>query len=126
MTRTETDAHLASLDHPLTSALSELCRVVRSSDPRVGEEINWNSPSFFISDHFATTNLRPRGPLLLVLHAGVKKTDLALRDQVADPDGLLEWKSADRAIVSFAGTAEVHDREDAVTAILNDWIAATQ
>ncbi|HEY8589517.1 MAG TPA: DUF1801 domain-containing protein [Naasia sp.] len=127
MSRAEVDAHLAGLDSPLAPALVELCAVVRGADPRIREEIKWNSPSFAIAEHFATTNLRPGAPLLLVLHAGArKKRGLGLKAAVADPDGLLEWKSPDRALLTFTGAGQVRERTAAVRAILSDWIAATQ
>lgn len=126
MTRADTEAHLAALEHPLAPALAELCGILRTVDPRVGEEIKWNSPSFFLTDHFATTNLRPKGPLLLVLHAGVKKREIALKDRVADPASLLVWKSADRAVIEFADLASVQRREDALRSIIREWIAAVE
>lgn len=126
MTRAAVEAHLAALEHPLAPALAALCETVRSSDPRISEEIKWNSPSFAIRDHFATTNLRPGWPLLLVLHAGVKKQDLELADRIGDPVGLLAWKSSDRAVIEFADLDSVLSNEAAVRLILTDWIAATQ
>lgn len=126
MSRSDIELYLAELSSPLEPALRELCAIVRDTDPRIGEEIKWNAPSFFLTGHFATTNLRPRGPLLLVLHSGVQKRDVDLRAAVHDPGGLLDWKSGDRAILSFPDLAAVTTAAPQVHSILGDWIAATQ
>jgi len=126
MSRSDVERYLSELSSPLAPALRELCAIVRDTDPRVGEELKWNAPSFFLTGHFATTNLRPRGPLLLVLHAGARKRDVDLRAAVQDPDELLDWKSGDRAILSFSDLESVRTAAPQVRSILEDWIAATQ
>lgn len=124
--RREVDAHLATLDHPMASALVELCRVVREVDPRIEESIKWNSPSFAIVDHFATTGLDRRGTLRLVLHTGAKKRTDAAGVAVDDPTGLLLWKEPDRAVVTFSAEHEVDAARESLQAILRDWIDQTQ
>lgn len=126
MTRADVDRYLAELDHPLAGALSELCAIVRDSDPRVQEEIKWNAPSFFIAEHFATTGLSPRGQLRLVLHTGAKKLPHPVAITVTGAGGLLEWKGSDRAVVTVQDAAQLeHDRET-LTSVLRQWIAQTQ
>lgn len=88
--------------------------VVREADPRVQEEIKWIFPSFFVTDHFATTSLPPRGPLRLVLHTGAKKQAVAAAVSIDDEGGLLEWKGSDRAVLTFRGIEQVRERRRAV------------
>lgn len=126
MSSAEVDAFLDELASPLTPALRTLRELILDVDPRVREEIKWNSPSFAITDHFATTNLRPNGPLLLVLHAGAKKSGRELRDAVSDPGGLLDWKSGERALLSFDDVSAVEGAHSALQLLVRDWIAATQ
>ena len=126
MSRAEIDTHIAALEHPQTPALIELCAIIRAVDPRIDESIKWNSPSFAISEHFATTSLRPRGPLLLVLHTGAKILETPLSVDIDDPTGLLAWKSPDRAIASFADADAVVASKAPLQKILTQWIAATQ
>ena len=45
---------------------------------------------------------------------------------IDDPQKLLEWKDADRAVVVFADEGDVRRNEQALTVILTEWIAQTQ
>ena len=126
MTREETDAHLAALEHPLKGALIDLCKLIRKQDPRIQESIKWNSPSFSITDHFATTGLTQQGALRLVLHTGAKKQATPVSVTIDDDGGLLHWKAPDRAIVTFTTQSEVADAEAWLPPILHQWIAQTQ
>ena len=57
----------------------------------------------------------------LVLHAGAKASP-DLRAVIEDPDGLLEWLGKERAIVSFAGAADVEQNRRALQAVLKQWL----
>lgn len=126
MTRTDTDAYLAASKQPLTDALADLCDVIRTVDPRIEESIKWNAPSFSIADHFATTGFSPSGALRLVLHTGAVKRATPLVLDITDAGLPLDWKGTDRAVLTFASAAEVHDRSDALRSVLRQWIAQTQ
>lgn len=116
------EALLERLDHPLKPAVLALRQIVRAADPRIGEEVKWNAPSFFTAEHFATFNLRAKDRVQLVLHRGAKPREAAERLAVADPAGLLSWKSNDRAVAEFRDLADVEARRDALTAIVRSWI----
>ena len=49
---------IEALDHPGKPVIHALRLLILESAPEVGEEVKWNSPSFFTVDHFATMNLR--------------------------------------------------------------------
>ena len=89
-------------------------------------EIKWNAPSFTIDDHFATTGIVKTGGVRLVLHTGARRTGPARPLAIDDPQKLLEWKDADRAVVVFADEGDVRRNEQALTVILTEWIAQTQ
>jgi hypothetical protein len=40
----------------------------------------------------------------------------------ADPDGLLTWKGADHATVTFREPAEVKARSKALTSVIRQWL----
>lgn len=100
--------------------------IVLDADTRVEEGVKWNSPSFHIGgEHFATLRLGGKAGVQLVLHLGAKpRPDATVRESVPDPDGLLEWKSADRAVVTFADGAAVERARASLPAILRGWIAS--
>lgn len=119
----EVDALLATLDHPQLDAIEALRRIILQADPRIGEAVKWNAPSFHTTEHFATFHLRAKTGLQLVLHLGAKaRPDATVRATVADPHRLLQWKSADRATIALRDLAEVEAKCDALTHIVRQWI----
>lgn len=89
----------------------------------VGESIKWNAPSFSTTEHFATFHLRAKDSVQVVLHLGAKaRPDAALREAIADPKALLEWRGNDRAIVTFSGAADVEAKRKPFAAIIRQWV----
>lgn len=116
-------ALLDALAHPQRAEIDELRRIIRAVDPRVTESIKWNAPSFATTEHFATFHLRAKHGIQVVLHLGAKaRPGTAVRDAIADPAGLLEWRAADRATVSFRDEADVAGKAPAFAALLRQWI----
>jgi hypothetical protein len=114
---------LAALDHPQKAAILAVRDLIKSAHPDIREGVKWNAPSYALRDDFATFQLRHKG-VQLVLHLGVKaRPDATLQRDVADPDGLLEWRGADRATVTFADLADVQRKQQAFLAVLQQWIA---
>lgn len=122
-------AFLDQLSHPLKPAIALLRTTILGLDPRVREEIKWNAPSFRISDHFATINLgrktkaRPHEHVMLVLHRGARAKAPKARPAIADPTGLLQWLGTDRAVMTFHATSEVEHQQQAIAAVITEWIA---
>src|SRR5687768_7259956 len=79
---------LESLDHPLRQEIEAVRRMIREAVPTAGEEIKWNAPSFYTSEHFATLHLRNRNCVQVVLHLGARPRAVGeLKAAVADPHG---------------------------------------
>jgi uncharacterized protein YdhG (YjbR/CyaY superfamily) len=122
-------AYLRQLPAERRAALDELRKLVLSVDPRIGEELKWNSPSFFVADHFATFNLR-RGPhadpndkgVRLILHAGARAKGIALQGAVSPSPAWLQWLAADRAMVDFADVAQIRARTAELCKLLRSWL----
>lgn len=108
--------------------LIALCETIEAADPRLRGEIKWNAPSYAITDHCATTGLVPKGGVRLVRHAGAVKreTPIDLRSAIEDPEGLLEWKDRDRAVVTFHSVEQVRAASPALARILATWVELTQ
>lgn len=118
------EAFLADLEHPQKPAILALRRLLLDAAPGITEHVKWNAPSFRTTEDFATFHLRARDGVQLVLHLGAKpRPDSPVRGAIHDPAGLLTWKSADRAIVSFADHADVTARADALQALVTQWVA---
>lgn len=118
------DAFLAALDHPHRDALLALRSAILGADRSIAEGIKWNVPSFRTTDWFATSHLRARTGIGVILHFGAKKTAASEHGVVIDdPDGLLQWLAPDRAMVAFRDLADVTARRDAFVALVRRWIA---
>ena len=83
---------MLQLEHPHKPAIELLRKLMLGVDPSVREGIKWNAPSFRTSEYFATTYLRSKTGIGLILHLGAKVREPA-DGGVAfnDPDKLLEW-----------------------------------
>lgn len=125
MSRQETEAYLAAVDAPHKDAFTALCTLIRSADSRIDEGIKWSAPSFFITDHFATTGLTRDGVIRLVLHAGAKKRPDPLAIAI-DDDDLLTWVAPDRAVILFADLQQVNAVAAKLTLVIRQWIEQTQ
>ena len=85
--------------------------------------MKWNAPSFRTTEYFATTNLRAKRGVGLILHLGAKVRALPPGGvTIEDPEGLLEWLAKDRAALEFADAADVKRKRVALAAIIRQWI----
>lgn len=110
--------------HPLQPVLAAMRTAILAADPRIAEGVKWNSPSFHIADaHFATFHLRAADRVQLILHLGAKpRPGVKLRADIADPTGMLEWRGADRAIVTVRSVAEAEAIAPALTEVVRQWV----
>ena len=114
---------LDRLEHPRLPEIRALRAIVLGVDPRIGEEVKWNAPSFRTSQHFATFHLRAGDAVQVVLHLGTKpRPNAAVREAIADPAALLECRAADRATVRFRDLADVEAKRDAFVDLVRQWI----
>lgn len=117
------DAFLGALDHPHKPEIEALRRIILGADARIAEGIKWNAPSFRTSDWFATTHLRAKQGVQIILHFGAKKRpDFTPRAAIADPESLLEWLGEDRASAQFRDMADVEAKQSAFAALIRQWI----
>lgn len=117
------DAFMAALDHPFKAEIGLLREILLGADPTVAEGIKWNAPSFRTAEYFATTHLRGKGTIGLILHRGAKTREVPAEGlAIADPAGLLKWPGKDRAMIEFRNRAEIDSARDALAAIIRQWI----
>jgi hypothetical protein len=112
---------LADLEHPLKPEIEALRQVILSAAEGIGEEVKWNSPSFYKGEHFATMRLNGKEPLQLILHLGAKKSQIP-PGAIQDPTGMLTWLGPDRACVNFTGPGAVRSNASALKAVLLQWV----
>lgn len=119
----DVDTFLASLDHPHKPEILALRQIILDTDPCIAESIKWNAPSFRTSEFFATMHLRAKNGVQLILHFGAKKrADLDAGSKIADPESILEWLAADRAVAKFRDLRDIAAKRTAFTNVIRQWI----
>lgn len=116
------DDFMAKLDHPLKREIESIRNLILGVDPSIAEGIKWNAPSFRTTEYFATTNLRAKNGIGLILHLGAKVRDLPADFSIPDPKNLLKWLGEDRAAVEFSNLKDIADKKAAFESIIGHWI----
>lgn len=117
--------YLASLEHPLKDAVIALRAIVRGADKRFDESIKWNSLNYSVGGADRVTfNVRGKDKVMIIFHAGAKKTSIDLRSKVSDPKGLLDWPSKDRAIAAFGSVDAIKQQKTDITKLVKAWVAS--
>lgn len=115
----EVDDFLTALAHPLKPRMVALRLAIAALDARIVASIKWKAPSFALDDHFATFRIAPKGAVQLIFHLGtIPRPDATIRAAISDPQHVLDWKAADRAVVDLA-----HATEPQIIALLAQWIS---
>ena len=117
------DKFMANLVHPFKDDIEIIRTLILGVDPAIAEGIKWNAPSFRTREYFATTNLRAKGGIGLILHLGAKARALPAGGvTIKDPHKQLTWLAKDRAMVAFGSREELNARKAGLQAILRQWI----
>lgn len=119
----EVDAFLAALDHPHKRDIEAVRKIVLGCDPSIADGIKWNAPSFRTTEWFATTHLRAKVGIGVILHLGAKARDLPPGGMaIDDPTALLQWLGKDRAMVTFRDAKDLAAKRSAFEAVVRQWI----
>nr|WP_303657263.1 DUF1801 domain-containing protein [Asticcacaulis aquaticus] len=111
------------MTHPEKPLIEALRLAIKALDDDVAEIIKWNAPSFtYRGKDFATLHLRAKSGIGVILHTGVKAKDHTVFPAIDDPDRLLNWLGADRAMIAFDSVAALNARAAALTALLRQWL----
>ncbi|MFA5907160.1 MAG: DUF1801 domain-containing protein [Vicinamibacterales bacterium] len=114
---------MTRLEHPHKAAIELLRQIICGADPSIAEGVKWNAPSFRTTEYFATTHLREKDGIGIILHVGAKVRERP-SFQIDDPQGLIKWLARDRALVNFAGVEDVRAHEAAIQAVVRQWITS--
>jgi|SRR5688500_12357240 len=117
------DVFMKSLQHPNKSVVQSLRGAIMEIDASVCEGVKWNAPSFRTREYFATTNLRAKTGVGVILHFGAKVRKRAAGPQsIVDPRSLLTWLAKDRATIVFADKKDFTAKKAAFQAVVRQWI----
>lgn len=117
------NAFMAGLDHPFNELVQSIRASIMAVDPGIAEGIKWNSPSYRTNEYFATTNLREKQGVGVILHLGAKVRVIGPDGlSIADPEGLLKWLAKDRAQLVFASVEDFSTKRAAFETLVRSWI----
>lgn len=118
------DALIRRIRHPAENQIQALRQAILQADPSIREGVKWNAPSFRTHEYFATTHLRSKVGVGVILHFGAKVRKVAASSEsIKDPRKLLTWLAKDRAAVGFVDMADLEAKKKAFQAVLRQWIA---
>lgn len=118
-------AHIQKLDAAIIPAIEAIRQIILSADPAIGEQIKWNSPSFYY-----TGEMKPFDPkgykrdiVVMNLHRGNILLVFPTGARVQDTTGLMEGNYTDgRKLVRLKDLEDVMNKKDALIKVLRDWL----
>jgi hypothetical protein len=117
------DEFMLTLEHKCKDEIEAIRSLILGADPSIAEGIKWNAPSFRTTEYFATTNLREKNGVGIILHLGAKVRDVAAGGLlIDDPEKLLKWLARDRATIVFKDMNDFKARKAAFLGIIRSWI----
>ena len=117
-------ALIQNLDSSVAEAVSEIRQIFLSTDQEIGEQIKWNSPSFFYKGTMKDFNpkeykrdiavINLRKCILLIFPTGAS---------IHDTTGLLEGNYSDgRRMIGFKDKTDVILKKEGLRKIINEWL----
>ena len=118
------DEFMRTLEHPFKKEIEAIRASMLGVDRKIAEGIKWNAPSFRTSEDFATTNLREKKGIGIILHLGAKVRSLPSGKIVIDDPGmLLQWLGNDRAMIAFESQEDFSAKRAAFERLIKQWIS---
>src|SRR5262247_365571 len=109
------DEYMKRLKHPLSDVVEALRQIILRTDPKIGEEVKWNAPTFFYTGEMEPFNPKEYRRYLVVFNL-FKKDCIRLvfwgGAKVIDTSGFLEGDYADgRRLAMFYGMNDVKSKQ---------------
>lgn len=118
---------IQKLEPNIAEAVEAIRAIILDSDTQIGEQIKWNSPSFFFMGEMPLFDPKEYRRDIVVLN--LHKKDFALLvfptgAKINDKSGLLEGKFADsRKVIKLRyDVQEIKSKGVALQEIIRDWI----
>lgn len=118
--------HAESIDLPLKEEVEVLRNIILSSSPLVGEQVKWNSLSYFIKADLKPFNAKEYKSDIVVINL-VKPVHILLvfptGSLIEDLTGLLEGNFPDtRKTIKFNSLDEIYLKADDLKLVIQQWI----
>ena len=118
-------AHIRKLESPLREVVEALRKFFLKTDKEIGEQIKWNSPSFFYTGDMKPFNPKEykRDIAVMNLHKGFVMLVFPTGAKVKDNSGFLEGNYPDgRKIVKIQDMKDLVRKEETLRKVIQDWL----
>ena len=117
--------HIQKLGKPYSETIEAIRQIILSVDKEIGEQIKWNSPSFFYKGEMKTFDPKEYKRDIVVVNFRKNKILLVFPTgaTINNKSGLLEGDYKDgRRLVNFTDLNDVKAKEKALKNVLRDWL----
>lgn len=122
-------AHIQKLDPAFAALVEAVRKVILDTDKEIGEQIKWNSPSFFYTGAMKPFDPKAYKRDIVVLHLrkGMVLLIFPTGAVIGDPTGLLEGDYKDgRRMVSFKDIESLKQRAGDLQTVIRQWLALVE
>ena len=117
--------YIQTLDPSLAKIVEAIRQIILEADKEIGEQIKWNSPSFFYTGEMKPFNPKEykRDIVVLNLHKGYALLVFPTGSKVNDTTGLLEGDYKDgRRLAKFQDMNDVKAKGKALQKVIKEWL----
>jgi hypothetical protein len=117
--------HIKKLDKAISPTVEAIRKIILDTDKEIGEQIKWNSPSFYYTGEMKPFNPKEykRDIAVMNLHKGNILVVFPTGAKVKDTTGLLEGGYTDgRRLVKFKDINDVKAKTKALQTVLKEWL----
>jgi hypothetical protein len=123
----EVNLFLDQQQHPLRVEIDQLRTYILGSNENITENIKWNGPNYsFNGEDRISMRIYPPKQIQIIFHRGAKAKVLPTENLIPDANGLLVWKTTDRAVATFKNFQSITVSKIYFQKIISDWIFAAQ
>ena len=121
--------YIQQLDPEFAKAIETLRQSILGAGKEIGEQIKWNSPSFFYTGEMKAFNAKEykRDIVVMNLHKGNILLVLPTVATIDDNSGLMEGDYTDgRRLVRFKDLADIKAKSKALQQIIRTWLSQVE
>ncbi len=117
--------HIQTLAKPFSEIIESIRQIILSTDKEIGEQIKWNSPSFYYKGEMKPFNANEYKRDIVVINFRKDKILLVFPTGaiINDQSGLLEGDYKDgRRMISITNLKDVKEKEKGLKNVLKKWL----
>lgn len=123
------NAYISKLDPSLATVIEAIRKVILSADKEIGEQIKWNSPSFYY-----TGEMKPFDPkeykrdiVVVNLHKGYALLVFPTGAKIKEATDILEGNYTDgRRLVKIMDMKDLKAKEVPLKKVLKEWLSMVE